>query len=433
MAEGIEIPISVTGAREAFQAVNDVSGAFGKMAPLFSQLEQGANGFNTEVGALTGAASKLLGVIGTGPGGLVFAMTGLITTFVLTANEAKTASDRMSEFTAAVDANMRKTEEAIAVRQRWNALMAGGGSAQERTSALEVTRQQIADLQNPGFMDMLLTSGMSRDAQLDALRRQEAQLALPVYGSGEETTIETGAMLRPGDPGFEAAAREAGAGNRLARRGGGRSRGDDFNQFISSTASRADFSLGADGDPQSHGLAGRSPLGMNAESIGGIRRTGSGGNAARQSIRDAEQLKAAWGDAYATIQGGAEEAFAALIKGNGEAAKAALAATGDRMVADGTHKLFEGLAMTVVGAPNGPAMMAIGAGEIAFGTGLGAVMQGGAGGAGGGGGRPSAGQSRDDARQSGPTVINVYALNPTAETGRVIEKSTRMAGRKRVS
>jgi hypothetical protein len=57
---------------------------------------------------------------------------------------------------------------------------------------------------------------------------------------------------------------------------------------------------------------------------------------------------------------------------------------------------------------------------------------GGGGGAGAGGGRPTPGAASDDngGRERGPTVINMYALNPTAETGRSIAKGLRTSERK---
>lgn len=67
-----------------------------------------------------------------------------------------------------------------------------------------------------------------------------------------------------------------------------------------------------------------------------------------------------------------------LAKGEKVSTKEILAALGDQLVARGTGHVLEGIAMSVMGLPSGPPLIAAGSAEVAFGIGLGAAGSGGA-------------------------------------------------------
>lgn len=348
-----------------------VEGEWGKLAQGIGQAGNAAMAATTTLSTMGGTLASVAGPIGALVGGL-----GLIAA----AFEALDISGaRAQARLTAIWATSSSGAEREASEARYQATMMAHSEA-------EATR-------------MLGESPEDRDRRT----KEEFARYLSVYGNAEQ---------------------------RGESRGGGGGRRDDFNQFISSTAARADFSLSTEGDPRSYGLAGRSPLNTMSESIGAPRR---GSSQTSQAVKDAEQVKGAWLDAYAAIGDAGANVFAALITGGKDAATAALAATGDMLVAEGSRAVFSGLFQTALGNPLGPTMIAIGGSEIAFGMGLGAVIGGASAGGGGGGGRPTPVSRADAGRDAGPTVVNVYALNPTREAGRSIEQSVRAVQRKRVS
>jgi len=476
--EGIEIPIRVKGAEEAVAALgrtnvklgdmaknaNKLGADFGKLGGATSKISAGLLTMSEQAGGAGGAFAKMIQVssglftaIGTGPVGLATALGGLAISFALSGKAAASATERIHSFNAAIDEQIAKTRQAVAERERYNKIMAGGGSGEERSAALSAALKEVGEIRGRGVLESLGESPMVTQRRLKTLEARIAMLQAPVLGGGQETIIEEGSILRPGDAGFDAAAAAAGRGGSGRGGGGGGKRPVDNTELFARQDAQLESMLRSGsgrGDADSSRMAsdlmmfeGRgSDQGGLDQFISQSARGGIGdgkidaasrgvkSSAADQMVRDAERVKDAWGDAYSTMQGGAEATFAALITGNAGAAKAALAATGDRMVADGTHKLFEGAAALVLGQPSGAALLGIGAGEIAFGTGLGAAMKGGGGGGGGGGARPTPGAGGGGDRRHedrGPTVINVYSMNPTAETGRAIDRSMRAAARKR--
>jgi hypothetical protein len=164
-------------------------------------------------------------------------------------------------------------------------------------------------------------------------------------------------------------------------------------------------------------------------------------DAADRSIDDAGRVQDAWDSAASSISDAMAGLVTDLITGGEVSTAAVMKGLGDQLVGMGVKDVFAGTARAIssYGAdPSAWSLIAVGGAEIAAGVGMGAAgaaMGGGGGGggsAGAGGGRPTP-QTREDARDSGgPTVVNVYALNPTREAGRSIEQSVRAAQRKRV-
>jgi hypothetical protein len=114
---------------------------------------------------------------------------------------------------------------------------------------------------------------------------------------------------------------------------------------------------------------------------------------------------------------------------------------GTQLVAAGTGHIFEGIFQSLILNPLGPEMIGIGTAEAAFGASLAGVGGALGGGSRGGGGRngfsrtaapasPTPFNVRDGSggglAQGSPT-INVYSLNPTAETGLAIHRSLKKA------
>ena len=111
-----------------------------------------------------------------------------------------------------------------------------------------------------------------------------------------------------------------------------------------------------------------------------------------------------------------------------------LSALGEQMVAQGINAMFMGAFQLATYQPSGATTIALGAAWVAAGAALGAATSG-SGPSGGAAARPTPGAnggSGGQSEQSGPTVINVYALNPTAEAGRAIDKASRMRNQRRV-
>ena len=425
--------LDLAGASQKLSAgLGALGGSLGQVDPLLGQ-------FGASLGRAGGAIGSMTALIGGGPGvlfGGAVAVIGLLASaYRDSANAADEMQSSISDTISSLDAQIKKTNEAAEAQRRFNELQAGGGTLGERSAMASLAATKLANLENPGLWDRMTVSDDVRQAQIAAARRELDFYSAPTLGSGEETIIENGAVLRPGDPGWDAAVRAA---TGKSPRGGGRGGAANDNgassldAFLSDARGRADFGLSEDGDPRSYGLEGLKPMDAQAESIGSLTGGGSRSGADR-SIKDAEMVKNAWGDAFSTIETGATDAFAALVQGNGEAAVAIIAQTGNQMVAEGSKAVFSGLIQAAGGNPQGLAVAALGAAEIAFGATLGATLGGASSGGGGGrAARPSSGMSRSEARESGPSITNVYALDPTAEAGKAVERSVRKATRKRM-
>lgn len=172
----------------------------------------------------------------------------------------------------------------------------------------------------------------------------------------------------------------------------------------------------------------------------------------KQTERRWQSLRQVGAQAMEGVGTAGIQALNSLAKGQKITAKEIVAGIGDQMVADGTHWLFQGLAMSAnpltpgLGAP----LMEIGAAEIAAGLTLGAATRSGApGGASGGGGkrsgpgfygdryydeRPSAiepsARLSDSATPAGDTIIiNQNNLVPDAHAGVRVTQAMREAKR----
>lgn len=90
----------------------------------------------------------------------------------------------------------------------------------------------------------------------------------------------------------------------------------------------------------------------------------------------ANRIKGAYSDAYGVVANAGLQAFAAVIAGQDVAVGALLSGVGQQLAAQGLTHAFEGAARSVASFgvdPSGPALIGIGAAEIAAGAGLGAI------------------------------------------------------------
>jgi len=428
MAEGVEIPITATGGSAAAaeilkpkKALDDLGkstdsaaskaqklsaglgafgGALGQIDPLLGQ-------FGASIGRAGGAIGAMTSLIGGGPG---IAFGGAVAVIGLLASAWR---DSVSDAEAAA-----KSADQLTKRLEDQATAAKNAATAQR----ELLREQRATRrrENDAYLSPEEAAYQSQLGDAEAgLARDRATF---------EKTL--GMYQALGTPG--AAVGGGGGGRRNARLDAalGEGRGGTASQ---SEVDAIMFDLGGDqGLDQFLSQAAGRGFGEGRATIGGKGSHGVG-DMKDSAIADAEAVKAAWVDAGMSIGGAFAEGFAALVTGSEKSAAAVLSNIGDQMVAEGSRAVFSGLFQTALGNPLGPTMIGIGAGEIAFGLGLGAVVQGASGSAAGGGGRPTP-QTRSDARDNnGPSVVNVYALNPTREAGRSIEQSVRAAQRKRVN
>lgn len=433
------------------QATQKLSAGLGALGGALGQIDPMLGGFGASIGRAGGAIGAMTALVGGGPGiafGGAVAILGMLgSAFRSTGDAAADATTKIEGFISALDTQIRKTAEASQAQQRVRALLAGGGTPEERAAAADITRGEIAALDRPG---MFSTAGerFVYEQKLKALQERERMLSAPVYGAGEEITIETGAVLRPGDPGWDEALRAT--GRAPARRGGARRGPATPRALTRGESAIMAMGGGPSGYGRDFGIFGQLDMESAAGGVGGQRdldaflgeaseRDGKfgavGGERHQQYVDEmvaqAAQVKDAWQDAGSSMVDSIGGVFAAMATGGAEATQAMLAQLGDQMVASGFQKLAQGAFSTLMGNPLGPTAAAIGAAEIGFGTVLGATVSAPSVGGMGGGGRPSPGMSGGGpANDNGPTVINMYSLSPTAESGRAIAKGLREQRRK---
>lgn|GEM_PF-4209958 len=399
-------------ATKANDASGKLKGALGglaessaKMTSIFATLDQGTGVLTGTFGKAANAAAGLLGAIGAGgamgvAGGLVAAVGILSSAFSALNAETDRARAKLDELTKAAAnseiALARAAEASMTPAERLRTRKAAAAAAEESAYQAE---QDVAAAQ------------IARD-------RQRFEAILSTQGTA-------------------------------AQRGeGGRGRRDDFNAFISSTAARANFGLGTEGDPQEWEGAysgAWTPEGQKFGRSGGGSKGGpqaltgfDTSKAAKAMASDADMVRDAWTDAGAAISNTMAGVVTDMITGSDMSAKAIVKGLGDQLVGMGVRDVFEGTSRAIASYGADPAatgLIAVGAAEIAAGVGMGAASTG-LPGVGGGGGwvaaRPGSGGTgwQDAPRSSGPTVINMYSLNPTAETGRSISNSLRANDRK---
>ena len=427
MAEGVEIPITAIGGTSAAaeilkpkRALDELGrssetaaskaqklsaglgafgGALGQIDPLLGQ-------FGASVGRAGGAIGAMTSLIGGGPGiafGGAVAVIGLLGSAIRDmVKESQTAARVLDEQAAASERLTVATNNLALAR----ATHMSGVNALTR-EALERERE---------------TEAFFADRQAASYQAQQEDAARQIKAAED---VHFGGPRRSG-----------------GRGGGGRSSAPTLDDMMLSggrdtsflgNVGALDLGLSTDGDP-------RSLKGEGSSKGGGLAAFDTS-DAADRSIDDAGRVQEAWNSAASSISDAMAGLVTDLITGGEVSTAAVMKGLGDQLVGMGVKDVFAGTARAIssYGAdPSAWSLIAVGGAEIAAGVGMGAAGAamggggGGGGGAGAGGGRPTPGAASDDngGRDRGPTVINMYALNPTAETGRSIAKGLRTSERK---
>lgn len=487
--EGIVIPISVKGSKEAAAAIGESANALQEFAAKAKSAGSSANVFakaagaqssanlanalsiskmSSAVGALTpliGRASQTFAEftqIGTVAGGTIRTMTSLIGgplglafgvataaggAFVTMLNnqkeQARLATDQVESLTLALDDYINLARKKREDEERARSIVTGEASVDVLSGAnnqLLAERNKLVrqgnealehyrKLQSAGLADS--TRGQAALQQLNYLRDNVRALDAQVRATSSHIAAKA-AQVAPSEGG-------GGRGGRGGRGGGGGPRESSLDALMQRDPRDTSF-LGNVGsldlgdneslDPQMT----MTGLGKSEGSSKGQRAFAKASNAAARSMEaDARRVQDAWGDAGSAISDTMQGVFADMVMGGEVSTAAVMKSLGTELVGLGTKNLFEGAAMAIMGNPAGASLAAIGAAEVAAGAGMGAAAKS-MGGGGGGAARPSPGMNDGGGSgrgERGPTIINVHALNPTAETGRAIERSVRNASRKR--
>jgi len=135
------------------------------------------------------------------------------------------------------------------------------------------------------------------------------------------------------------------------------------------------------------------------------------------------------------VAGSAIKSFQAMAKGQKAQIGMVLEGVGDQAVAMGTMTIFDGLAKSIMFDARGPALLGIGAAEVAFGIGLGAAGSRAPGGSSAGGApasanplgaNPYSNPTSPVNQDKGPTIININmptVVSPSPEDGRRIQEA----------
>jgi hypothetical protein len=430
-ADGIVIPITASGGDQAAREIAKPTaalGSFSTQAKASSAAALNLGQATQKLGPLLNIVSSELGQLGGTTGKVVSAFDGLM----MALGGAVTIKSAVVTGGAIFAVGLLAKEMAGMIRESQIAakVLDEQTAASDRLAAAS-RNVALAKATNNERVFLLKQNALASEAEVDRLNSADdaAIRAAGLAAIAKREDMETAAGAR-------------GFGGRGGRSGRPREWTSAQQGMFDAAMSEGTGGRGPGLDMRSRNdlmsAASASDVDAYTKSLGGMKTAVVGGErnqlAVDRSVKQAKEVKAAWTDAATSMTDGFAGAFSALVTGGADAAAAVLAGLGDQMVAEGSRAVFSGLFQTALGNPMGPTMLAIGGAEIAFGAGLGATMQGATGGGGGSGAaRPSPGQSSNDngnGRDRGPTVINMYALNPTAETGRSIAKGLRMNERK---
>jgi len=504
VADTIDIALEVTGATQTQQAldrtakaVDSVTMASGKAAPALKgagsaidQTSQNSAKLSTFMGSLSpiigrvsGEAAKMTQVFSTagstitglssvvgGPLGLALggavAATGLLVTAMSEAEEAAAKErEEVEKTTKSLDDYIAAASKARAADELRRRLQTGTGSADEqaglisqRQAELNETLQRRAQIEehlarleassSPALAsrirfarEQLQATNDNISAAQRSLESAQRGLVFAKQRDAEEEYLHSNENKR-------ADTKHANTNRAIEDQ---RRLQAELDKWLESTAGRADFSLGEEGDP-SLSLQRATNAGnfnslfarpqqdvMSAASVNlGNTVSESSKNMADSGVESAKVYSDAWQNAFGMVSQSAAQAFSDMAAGKDVHLESNLQGIGTQAIAKGTLDVFEGTSRLIASwgtDQSGTALIATGGAEIAFGAGLagaaGAAGGGGASGRGGPtgviGGPPKPGDQMQGGSQQGGDHVTIVLNNlvPDAYAGERVNDALR--------